>query len=156
MKTVLGAVTVTVCCFILGRKATEKDAASVKQLDTVIKLLYHIKEGICSALMPLPEIYASFACNEGGCDGFVDALKAHGLSKALDKTSLPPDAYGPLNDLLETLGRLDGESQCERLNSALETLIRIRDSEQQELERKSKSVQALFSLAGAIAVILML
>ena len=56
MKTALGALTVVICFFLLGRKATEKERISLKQLEWMIKLIEHIKICVSASLLPLPDI----------------------------------------------------------------------------------------------------
>ncbi len=155
MKTALGALTVVICFFLLGRKATEKERISVKQLEGIIKLIEHIKVCVSASLLPLPDIYESFRCEEKEMAVFMDSLKSEGFGKAAEKLELPVSAQAHITSLAATLGRVDGDTQCEKLEQTLVFLNRIRDEHKQETERKSKSVQALFSLAGALAAILM-
>lgn len=155
MKTALGALTVVICFFLLGRKATEKERISLKQLEWMIKLIEHIKICVSASLLPLPDIFSSFRCDEKEMTEFMNILKAEGFGKAAEMLDMPLSAQGCIYDLASTLGRLDGEAQCEKLEQALDRLTQIRDEHGKETERKSKSVQALFSLAGALAAILM-
>lgn len=155
MKTAFGALTVVICCFLLGRKATEKERISVKQLEGIIKLIEHIKICVSASLMPLPDIYADYKCDEKEMTGFLDVLKTEGFGKAAETLELPVSAQVHVTSLAATLGRLDGDAQQEKLEQTLGFLTRIRDEHKQETERKSKSIQAMFSLAGALAAILM-
>lgn len=154
MNTLIGAFTVIICFFILGRKATEQERNSLKQLDTVIKLTEHIKNRIAVTMSLLPEIYLSF-CEKTDDKVFAKALSEKGLKQALELYSLPTQAEELLDELVATLGRLDGNTQQEMLEITCKKLVLIRESEKERVSRKSKSVQALFSLAGALAVILM-
>lgn len=154
MKTVIGAVTVIICFFILGKKATEGEKRGLKQLDTVIALTEHIKDSIALTMSPLPEIYRSF-CGKTDDEVFENALAEKGIEHALELYTLPPQAKEITDELISTLGRLDGSTQIEKLEIACKRLEAIREREKERVDKKSKSVQALFSLAGALAVILM-
>lgn len=155
MKTAFGALTVVICFFLLGRKATEKERISVKQLDGIIKLIEHIKACVSASLLPLPDIYAAYKCEEKEMAGFLETLKTEGFGKAAETLELPLSARTHITSLAATLGRLDGDTQREKLEQTLVILTRVREEYKQETERKSKSVQAMFSLAGALAAILM-
>lgn len=154
MNTLIGAFTVIICFFILGRKATEQERNSLKQLDTVISLTEHIKDGIAVTMSPLPEIYLSF-CEKTEDKVFAQVLSEKGIIKALELYILPSRADEIIRELISTLGRLDGSTQLEKLESTCKKLAAVRESEKERVSKKSKSVQALFSLAGALAVILM-
>lgn len=155
MKTALGALTVVICCFLLGRKATEGDRSALRRLDGIIKLIEHIKNEVSASLTPLPDIYARYRFEEKEMKEFGKTLVSQGFARAVETIEIPAAAYEHIHGLATTLGRLDGDSQREKLEQTLNALIRIRDGCRQETERKSKSVQAMFSLAGALAAILM-
>ncbi len=154
MKTIIGAFTVIICFLLLGRKATEQERNSLKQLDTVIKLTEYIKDSIALSMSPLPDIYLSF-CEKTDDTIFASLLAEKGLKQALELYSLPPQADTLLNELISTLGRLDGNTQIEKLEITCKKLTTLRETEKERISKKTKSVQALFSLAGALAVILM-
>lgn len=155
MKAVIGAAVICVCFFMLGKKATERDRTAVKHLYGVLKLLRHIKDCISISLTPLPDIYKTFEFNEKYMAEFEKKLKSGGFAYAVQDLVLPEEAYLPLRELAFALGKTDSENQCKKLESTigiLETVYRrFKETEQQ----KSKSIQALFSLAGAVAAILM-
>lgn len=154
MKTIIGAITVIICFFILGRKVTEEERSGLKQLDTVITLTEHIRDSIALTMSPLPEIYNSF-CQKASDKIFAQTLAEKGIIDALELYTLPPQADEITGELISTLGRLDGSTQLERLESTCKRLEALREIEKERVDKKSKSVQALFSLAGALAVILM-
>lgn len=155
MKGVIGAVTVMACCFILGKKVTEKEKNSILMLDEIILLFGCIQSGISSSLLPLPEIYESFSCKSSAGKEFEYTLKSQGLQKALETVSLPPCAEDIIFETASTLGRLDSSTQCERLGRAVERLSELRDTCKAETAGRTKSIEAIFSLAGALAIILM-
>lgn len=154
MKTILGAFTVIICFFFLGRKATEQERTSLKHLNTVIKLTEHIKNRISASLTPLPDIYLSFRCDDAD-ELFMQTLKEKGFEQAVKAASLPPEAYPPVEELAFSLGRLDISAQCEKLENACRILTAIRDTEKERISHETKSTQSLFLLAGALTVILM-
>ncbi len=155
MKAIIGAAVISVSFYFMGRKVTEQDRTAVKQLSEVLKLLRHIKDRISLSLTPLPDIYESFECNESCMTDFISQLKKHGLVYALDGLVLPHDALPPLREMAYALGRSDRENQCEKLENTIGILERVYEEFKQTEQQKSKSIQALFSLAGAVAVILM-
>ena len=155
MKAVIGAAVICVCFFLLGRKATERDRTAVKQLYAVLKLLCHIKDCISISLTPLPDIYRAFECNDKYMAEFDEKLKASGLAYAIECLVLPEEAYIPLRELAFALGKTDSENQCQKLESTIGILETVYREFKQTEQQKSKSIQALFSLAGAVAVILM-
>lgn len=154
MNTLIGAATVIVCFYLLGRKATEAERTSLKQLDTVIKLTEHIRERISVTMSPLPEIFLSF-CERTDDRAFAAVLSEKGIKQALELYTLPPQTDELIDELTATLGRLDGSTQKEKLENTCKKLALIRESEKERVNKKSKSIQALFSLAGALTVILM-
>ena len=155
MKAIAGAALICVCFFLLGRKATEKDRTAVKQLYEILKLLHRIKDGISLSLTPLPEIYDFFEFDRKYMADFEKVLKSQGFLYAVDKLVLPEEAYLPLRELAFDLGKTDGENQCKKLESTIGILETVYREFKQTERQKSKSIQALFSLAGAVAVILM-
>lgn len=155
MKAIIGAAVISVSFYFMGRKVTEQDRTAVKQLYWVLKLLRYIKDGISLSLTPLPDIYESFECNEGCMTDFISQLKEKGPIYAFEGLVLPRDARNPLRELAYALGKTDGESQCEKLENTIGILERVYEEFKQVEQQKSKSIQALFSLAGAVAVILM-
>ena len=155
MKAVAGASVICLCFFLLGKKATEQNKTAVKQLYCVLKLLRYIKDCISISLTPLPDIYNSFEFNEKYMAEFEQKLKSAGLAAAVEELVLPEEAYLPLKELSVSLGKTDGENQCKKLESAIGVLETVYREFRQVEQQKSKSIQALFSLAGAVAAILM-
>lgn len=155
MKAVAGAALICVCFFLLGRKATERDRTAVKQLYEILKLTRHIKDCISISLTPLPDIYDSFEFDKKYMADFEKALKTKGLAAAVEQLVLPEEAYLPLRELALALGKTDSENQCKKLKNTIGILETVYREFKQTEQQKSKSIQALFSLAGAVAVILM-
>lgn len=154
MKIALGVILIMTSFFFLGRKATQEEKNSVKQLDNVIRLTEHIKNGVALSALPLPEIYLSF-CKISDDSVFAEKLVNEGITTALSSYTLPREAEEVLDALTATLGRLDGSAQQEKLEAVCKKLEVIREKENDRVNKKSKSVQTLFLLAGALAVILM-
>jgi len=172
MLKLLGALLVITACTALGIKSVIKKRDTIKALKELRSALSEISRAINFQMDPLPEVICRLSREQfKEPDSFLNRLsnaikrdKSEPLSRLWQSTAkdfsqenaLPDRAKHLLNTLGESLGKMDYETELERLSAGQASLSELIAETENDYTKTEKMTKSLSILLGIFIVILLL
>lgn len=172
MFKLIGALLVLAACTAFGMKSVMKKSESIKVLKELRSALTEIARAISFHFDPLPELISRLSREQfSEPSSFVNRLshaiqvsESEPLSRLWQRTakefsqenSLPERAENLLQALGENLGKMDYETEIQRLSAGQASLSELIEETENDYKKTEKMTKSLSIILGIFLVILLL
>ena len=172
MLKLLGAMLIIAACTALGIKSVTKNRKTLKAITTLSDTLSEIARSINFQLDPLPDVIHRLGREQFvDEDSFINLLSSqidtapekplselwHNALQTFSQTHhLPQKAFSIMNDIGESIGKMDYETEIHRLTAGQKALDELHTKMNHETAKTEKMTKSLGLILGVFIVILLL